>query len=494
MTVTPKFLGRFTSALAVAALLFGFASAAFAQETDPQALPSVHAQLSAAETNDENNGSQTADDPSVTVFPHSESGRYWISGQGNVVFQWHPTFPAKYSGTNSLSPQAQSSTTHVLTLYTAYRLSQTTQVLADVEDSTGGGIGGAFGLGGFTDLDSVRTAQGIPLSKGPYLARLMLRQIIPLSSETEGASRGPFEVFTSLPVRRLELWFGKFSLVDFFDLNSGASDSHLQFLNWTVDNNGAYDYAGNTRGYTDGAIVAYYDRRWAVRFAEALMPKLANGINLDADIARARSENVEFEFHGNFLGRLRPGRSGTVRLLSYVNHGDMGSYREAIHAFLDGQDKTPDVTKHRQQGRIKYGFGANFEQELTSRARIFGRFGWNEGHNESFVYTEVDQAILLGADYKAEAWHRRYDRVGAAFSLNAISGDHREYLALGGLGFLLGDGKLTYGRERIFEGYYTLHVWRGIFTSFDLQHINNPGYNQDRGPVIVPTLRLHVDF
>jgi carbohydrate-selective porin OprB len=106
----------------------------------------------------------------------------------------------------------------------------------------------------------------------------------------------------------------------------------------------------------------------------------------------------------------------------------------------------------------------------------------------------VDQAILLGADYKAEAWHRRYDHVGAAFSVNAISGDHREYLALGGLGFLLGDGKLTYGRERIFEGYYTLHVWRGIFTSFDLQHINNPGYNQARGPVLVPTLRLHVDF
>ena len=493
MIVAHEFQARLsTLALAVAVLLCEFSIAVFAQETVPEAPGAAQAQLSAAGTKDEN-GPPTADDPPTTMFPHAESGRYWISGQGNVVFQWHPAFPAKYSGRNSLSPQAQSSTTHVLTLYTAYRLTQTTEVIADVEDSTGGGIGGAFGLAGFTDLDAVRTAQGIPLSKSPYLARLMLRQIIPLSGNQITAERGPFGIISPVPERRLEIRIGKFSLPDFFDLNSGASDSHLQFLNWTVDNNGAWDYAANTRGYTDGAIIEYDDARWSVRFAEALMPKTANGINLDADVARARSENMEFEFR-NFPARLRPGRSGAVRLLSYINHGDMGSYREAINAFLDGRDKTPDVTKHRRQGRIKYGFGANFEQELTSRARVFGRFGWNEGHNESFAYTEVDQAILLGADYKGETWHRRYDRVGGAFSLNAISGDHREYLALGGIGFLLGDGKLTYGRERIFEGYYTLHVWRGIFTSFDLQHINNPGYNQDRGPVLVPTLRLHVDF
>jgi hypothetical protein len=346
-------------ALAVAALLCGFCTAAFAQETVPEGLVAAQAQPPAAETNDENSP-PTADDPLTTMFPHSESGRYWISGQGNVIFQWHPAFPAKYSGRNSLSAQAQSSTTHVLTLYTAYRLTPTTEVIANVEDSTGGGIGGAFGLAGFTDLDAVRTAQGIPLSKSPYLARLMLRQIIPLSGKQIAAERGPFGIISSVPERRLEIRIGKFSLADFFDLNSGASDSHLQFLNWTVDNNGAWDYAANTRGYTDGAIVEYDDARWSVRFAEALMPKTANGINLDADIARARSENVEFEFRDNFLGHLRPGRSGMVRLLSYINHGDMGSYREAIKAFLAGQDKTPDVTKHRQQGRIKYGFGANF--------------------------------------------------------------------------------------------------------------------------------------
>jgi len=77
---------------------------------------------------------------------------------------------------------------------------------------------------------------------------------------------------------------------------------------------------------------------------------------------------------------------------------------------------------------------------------------------------------------------------------NGISADHQHYLQDGGLGFLLGDGNLRYGRENILESYYTLHAWRGIFVSVDVQRIWNPGYNRERGPAIVPGLRLHVDF
>jgi len=433
---------------------------------------------------------QQHEDAPVTMFPHSESARWWLSGQVNIILQWHPAFPAKYSGPNSLSPGAQSATSRVLTLFAGYELSRNTEVFAHIEDSTGPGIGSAVGLAGFTNLDVIRTAAGVPLSKAPYLARLLVRQIVPLSSARVAAERSPFNLATSLPKRRIELWIGKFSLADFFDVNGPGSDSHLQFMNWTVDNNGAYDYAANTRGYTDGAMIEYDDGNWSMRFAEALMPKVANGINLDADLARARSENFEVDYNRGFL----PHRNGAFRLLAYANHGNMGSYREAIDAFLSGKDPAPDITKHRRQGRIKYGFGANFEQELTGRVRVFGRFGWNEGRNESFVYTEVDQAIEFGGDWRGDAWHRPHDRVGAAFSLNAISGDHRRYLALGGLGFLLGDGALTYGRERVFEAYYTAHLWRGAFASFDLQHVTNPGYNQDRGPVLVPAARLHLDF
>lgn len=431
-----------------------------------------------------------ADSATLTMFPHSDSTRWWISGQANIILQWHPSFPSKYSGPNSLSAPAQSATSRVFTLYTGYEVTDTTEVFADLEDSTGGGIGNALGLAGYTNLDVVRTAAGVPLSHAPYLARALLRQIIPMSSKRVSTERNWLNLATSLPERRLEFWVGKFTLPDFFDTNGPGSDSHLQFLNWTVDNSGAYDYAANTRGYTDGAMVEYDDSRWSVRFAEALMPKVANGIQLDADLARARSENFETDYRGGFLHH----RDGVIRLVAYLNHANMGSYREAIDEFLAGKTSQPDIVVTRRQGRHKYGFDLNFEQNLTDKFRAFGRWGWNDGRNESFVYTEVDRALEFGGDYRGDAWRRKNDRVGAAFSLNAISGDHARYLALGGIGFLLGDGALSYGREKIFETYYTAHVWRGTFVSFDLQHVTNPGYNQDRGPVLVPGLRLHVDF
>lgn len=426
----------------------------------------------------------------LTVFPHSQSSRYWVSGQANIVFQWHPLFPAQYSGANSLTSEAQSATTHILTLYTGYELTHTTEVFADMEDATGGGIGSALGLAGYTDLDSVRTVQGIALSKAPYLARLMLRQIIPLSQERVKADRDEFHLAASLPARRIEFRIGKFDVVDFFDLNSFGSDSHLQFLNWTVDNNGAYDYAANTRGYTDGAILEYHDHWFSARFGEVLMPKVANGINLDADLFRARAENLELEARGEVIAH----RAGTVRLLGYLNHADMGNYREAVIDFLDHQTPTPDIIATRRQGRHKYGWGLNFEQEITSQVGVFGRLGWSDGHNESFAYTEDDRTFELGGFATGGWWHRHNDRAGVAFVANGIVAAHQLYLALGGLGFLLGDGGLTYGSEKILEGFYTTHLWRGFFASFDLQHINNPGYNQVRGPVTVTGLRFHAEF
>ncbi|MFZ0774573.1 MAG: carbohydrate porin [Candidatus Sulfotelmatobacter sp.] len=454
-------------------------------DTPPQLSPQAQQQA-----NPETPAPADPADP-LTMFPHSESTRYWISEQANIVLQWHPTFPAQYSGTNSLTAWAQSSTTHILTLYTGYELSHTTEVFADMEDATGSGIGNALGIAGYTNLDSVRLVQGLPLSKAPYLARLMLRQIIPLTQERVEAQRDEFHLATSLPARRIELRAGKFDLVDFFDLNSFGTDTHLQFLNWTVDNDGAYDYAANTRGYTDGAIVEYDDHWFSARFGEALMPKVANGINLDADIARARAENFELEARGSLIAH----RAGVVRLMSYLNHADMGNYREAIaDYYLDGETSPPNIVSTRQQGRHKYGFGLNFEQEIISNVDVFGRLGWSDGHNESFAYTEDDRTLELGGFSKGNPWHRRNDRAGVAFVANGIVAAHQQYLALGGLGFVLGDGGLTYGPEKIFEGFYDAHVWRGVFASFDLQHINNPGYNMARGPVTVGGLRLHVEF
>jgi high affinity Mn2+ porin len=430
-------------------------------------------------------------EPLPTMLPHPETDRLWISGQANFVSQWHPGFHSPYSGRNSLTREAQDASSRVLTLYTGIRLTGTTELLCDVQETGGHGIGEALGVAGFPNLDVVRNPL---LSKAPYVARLMWHQIIPLSHQKTATERTPFSLFSQLPERRIEIRFGKFSIVDFFDFNPYGTDSNFQFMNWTVDNAGTFDYAADTRGFTFAAMMEYHhSRHVTLRFAEALMPKVANGIHLDADLSRAHAENVEVELRGPVVRRLHH-REGVLRLLSFVNHANMGDYRQAIDDFLAGLTPVPDITAHPLQTTVKYGFGANFEQPLNDWMGLFGRWGWNEGRHESYAYTEVDQTAEIGLGAGGSRWHRKFDRAGLVFVSNGISRDHQQYLALGGSGFLLGDGRLNYGRENTIETYYTMHAWRGFYPSFGIQYIDHPGYNRDRGPVVVSSLRLHLEF
>jgi high affinity Mn2+ porin len=428
-----------------------------------------------------------ADDPAVAMFPHSKTARWWVSGQDNIISQWHPSFSAKYGGPNSFQSQTEHATSNVATLFTGLQLTHTTEIFMHFEAAAGGGLSDALGLGGFTDLDVVRNPT---LGTTPYIARGMIRQIIPLSDEMIEEERTPWYLATEVPVRRIELRFGKMGVNDFFDINDLGTDSHSQFMNWTVDNNGAFDYAADTRGYTIGLLAEYHERAWVFRFEEALMPKVANGIDLQWNLRRARAENYEFELRPKLISS----RGSVIRLLTFVNHANMGVYRDAINDYLAGKTPRPEITNHPEQTTLKYGFGVNVQQELTHALRLYGRFGWNEGEHESYAYTEVDQTVQIGGDYAGDRWKRKLDKTGAVFVSNAIKADHQRYLALGGRGFLLGDGALTYGRENIFEYYYNAHVWRGLFAAFDLQHINDPGYNRDRGPVLVPGLRVHLEF
>ena len=437
--------------------------------------------------------SPAAPDPSSedagteSMFPHFKSTRYWLSGQANFIFQTHPPFSALYSGTHSLGPNYEKATSRVLTLYTGMRLNNSTELLVDIEEAGGEALSLGFGLAGNTNLDIVRNPA---LSKAPYLGRGMIHKVFALSKDKVENERNPFSLFDELPRRRLEVRFGKFSMPDFFDNNSVGSDTHLQFTNWTIDNNGAWDYAADTRGYTVGVTADYEDRNWGFRFGEALMPKVANGIDLVWRPWQVHAENYEYELrHG-----LIPKKAGVVRLLAYTNYANMGIYRDAVAQFLQGEVSHPDITNHPWHITRKYGFGANVEQELAPNLTAFARFGWNNGKTESFAYTEVDQTFIAGLGARGAWWHRRQDRAGVAVVTNGICKDHQEYLRLGGLGFLLGDGNLNYGRETIVESYYTAHVWRGIYLAPGVQHINDPGYNRDRGPVMVPSFRAHVEF
>lgn len=434
--------------------------------------------------------------PVLAMAPHSDSARYWISGQINSIFQMHGHFHSPYEGPNSLIDDFETKASEVATLYLGYQLwantRYNTDLIVDYENAGGRGISQALGLAGETNLDVVRNPS---LSSAPYLARGEIHQIIGLTNEMVDQDRGPLALAGKVPARRFEIRVGKMTLPDTFDVNSIGSDSHLQFTNWTIDNNGAWDYAADTRGYTVGGILEYDDRIWSARYAIAAMPTIANGITLDWAFSRASGQNWEFELRkGLFAPLLNPKRQGAVRVLSFVNHAHMGDYRESVEQYLAGKAAKPDITGTERFAAVKYGFGLNTEQEVTDSLRLFARFGWNEDQHESFAYTEVGQTILFGGDYNGQSWHRANDKTGAAFVSNAIKRDHQNYLHYGGLGFLLGDGNLTYGREDIVEWYYNAHVWHGLYGMIGGTQIAHPGYNTDRGPVYVTTVRAHIDF
>jgi high affinity Mn2+ porin len=446
----------------------------------------AYAQEPPSENSQPSAPAKTADDPE-SMFPRFSDTRYWLSGQANLIFQTHPPFHAPYSGANSLNPNYEKATSRVLTLYTGVRLNDSTELLVDIEEAGGAALTTGLGIAGAPNLDIVRNPL---LSKAPYLGRGMIHKVFGLSEDKIENDRSFLSLFDELPRRRLEIRFGKFSMPDFFDINSAGSDTHLQFVNWTVDNNGAWDYAADTRGYTVGVTADYEDRNWGLRFAEALMPKVANGIDLVWRPWQVHAENWEYELRRGFI----PKKSGVVRILAFENYANMGIYRDAVAQFRAGLVPRPEITNHPWHITRKYGFGVNIEENLTSTITAFGRFGWNNGKTESFAYTEVEQTFQAGLGASGSLWGRKHDRAGVAFVSNAICKDHQTYLADGGYGFLIGDGALNYGREKIVETYYTIHFWRGIYLAPLLQHVNNPGYNRDRGPVLIPGLRAHVEF
>jgi hypothetical protein len=455
--------------------------------------------LAAAQAPDSSPHQPSANEPAnpVTVFPHSNTSRFWISGQANIILQGDLPLHSPYQGTNSFIGRGEYKTSLVGTLYTALRPTRSirynTDLILDLESAGGRGLSQALGLAGFTNLDVVRNPN---LGPTPYLARYQIHQVFGLTSKTTSQEPGFFALAPSVPERRVEFRIGKMTLPDFFDANGPGSDSHLQFMNWTIDNNGAWDYAADTRGYTVGGMAEYDDKAWSLRYGIFAMPTVANGINMDWAFSRAHGQNGEFELRRSFV----PRRKGTQRILFYANNAHMGTYREAVQDFLNGSDFTaygvtvPTITLHEHFGALKYGLGYNVEQEISGNLRVFGRFGWNEGQHESFAYTEVDQTVEVGADYAGTRWRRPVDKIGLAVVSNAIKRDHQEYLKLGGLGFILGDGNLNYARENIVESYYNWHAWRGLFYALDVQHIADPGYNRDRGPVWVGSIRAHVDF
>ena len=351
----------------------------------------------------------------------------------------------------------------------------------------GAGVGHAVGLAGITDGDVIRQGS-IDLGQGPYVARAFLRYTIPLTDASDTVSRAMDQLPGVEPVRRLEIDLGKLAATDAFDQNRYANTTRAQFCNWALINNTAWDFAADTRGYSYGIVVSWVHPRWGVALGSFFMPTFANGNVFDGDIRHARGDNAQLTIQPDARGT-------TIRLLAYVNHARMGDYAEAL-ARAQASGQTPDIAADDRPGRVKYGVGLNLERPLADRGEtgVFLRAGWNDGHTEDFAYTEADRHLSAGLQLAGARWGRARDRLGVAYVRHGLSAGHRAYLATGGKGFLLGDGRLDYAGEAILETYYRMQVGPYAQVSPDLQFIANPGYNRDRGPATVLTLRLGLRY
>jgi hypothetical protein len=426
--------------------------------------------------------------PIADVEPHDTW--YHVGGQATFIEQFLFPFHSPYSGPHSLPSEHQGRMSQTYTLYLGARPFSELEAFVDPEMARGKAIGESLGLAGITNGDVIRNPS---LGQDPYLARYFLRWSIPTGGEMERVEASDHEIAGVRPTDRLVLSAGKLGSNDIFDVNSYANSTRTQFMNWALINNAAYDYAADTRGYTHGIALEWIHPDWALRLGTFQMPTTANGSDLSTDLAHARGDQVEGEYHAHLRGDEHDPL--IMRLLGYRNLADAGTYRTAI-ALGQQTGTTPDITAVRQPGSVKYGVGLNLEQALADEGAtgVFMRLCWNDGSTESFAYTEADRSLSIGTQIGGVHWNRPDDRVGIAFAVNSLSAPHKDYLAAGGLGFLLGDGKLNYATEQIFESYYAWQFCRFAIASLDAQLISNPGYNQDRGPVTVISLRMHLAF
>lgn len=393
-------------------------------------------------------------------------------------------FHAAYSGPMSLANTGDRQLSQSYGIYSGACLTTGLALYLDAEMIRGSGISHASGVGAVTNGDVLRQGS-VDLGNGPYVARLFGRWTIPLGSAERDTTAASVDAMANVvSSRRLEISAGRFAVTDVLDVNRYANSTRTQFLDWVLFNDGAWDYAANTRGYSNGVAIAWITPAWALRAGSFQMPTFANGNTFDNDLANARGDNVELT--------VGVPHDGVLRLLLYDNHARMGRYAVATASAL-ARGTTPDIVADDAPGRSKYGIALNGELPLadTGETGVFARLGWNDGRNESFAFTEVDRLLSAGTQIAGAHWGRAGDDLGVAFAADGLSGVHRDYLAAGGRGFLLGDGALRYGHEVVIEAYYNARCGPFFTVSPDVIRIASPGYNRDRGPAIVASLRVN---
>jgi high affinity Mn2+ porin len=404
------------------------------------------------------------------------------------IIQAHPSFHSPYAGQNSQIAEHQSEYSVTTTLYLGRHLWNGASIFFNPEMAGGAGVGSTLGIAGFPNGETFRIGNPQPTV---YVGRIFLRQHIDLDKDHfENLVDDANQVTERVSTSRLTLSAGKFSVGDFFDNSTVSHDPRSDFMNWAFMNNGAYDYAANTRGYTYGVVAEYVKPTWTLRLGTALEPTYSNGPNLDWHYTKTNSENLEWEKRYSVNKH-----KGVLRLLAFYNVNKAPRYDDVVAAKLNGTDTTMDVIYGKEYGGKKYGFGINSEQELSNFASVFLRLGWNDGKTATWAFAEIDNTISGGIRIFGQSWKRSADNISLALLSNGISGPHRNFLAAGGYGFMIGDGQLPhYSRENIAELFYECRLFYNLWVTLDYQFVSHPAYNPDRGPVHLFAARAHVEF
>lgn len=415
------------------------------------------------------------------VVADPESDRWEIHGQTTVVGQGYPSFRSPYDGTNSLAPNAQFKSTWSSSLFANVRLWDGGELYLNPEFLQGYGLSDTTGAGGFPNGEGQKSGFAFP-HVSP--SRFYLRQTFGLGGEQEQLASSGSQLSGKADISRLTFQVGRFAVVDVFDGNSYAHDPRRDFMNWSIWASGAFDYSADKLGLSYGATAELNQKQWAIRAGYFLMDAESNSNNFDMRVFRRGEYVAELETRYTLFGQ-----PGKLRTLGFVNSVNSGSYRET----LDNPLLNLDISRTRK-GRIKYGYAFNLEQAITEDLGLFGRWSWNDGKNEIMAFTDIDDSFSGGVSIRGLRWGRPDDVIGIAGATNGLSRDHRDFLAAGGLGPLIGDGRLNYRRENILEAYYAYAVTPAWTATADYQFIANPAFNADRGPVSVFSGRLHGEF
>lgn len=405
--------------------------------------------------------------------------------QTTYIWQSKAPFYAAYNGRNSLSTEREKSYSFTGTAFLGIRPWAGGEFYFNPEIAQGVPLSNLTGLGGLTNGEMARTSGPKPKL---YMARAFLRQSWGLGQEQDAVDSGANQLAGKVHRRLIALTVGKVAVTDIFDNNAYSHDPRTQFINWSLMTAGAYDYAADARGYTWGAALEYYYDDWAIRAGRFIQPRIPNQLALDPNIFNHYGDQIEVG-HGHVLF----GQPGKIRLLAFRNRTLMSRFQDALdYATLNGG--VPSINNVRNSEQIKYGFGLNLEQQLIQNVGVFGRANWADGKTETYAFSEIDNSLAAGAVVQGSAWSRVQDSMGIAVVQNGLSRQRRDYLAAGGISFFIGDGSLNYRRENILETYYSLGAIKNTWLTLDYQHIRNPAYNTDRGPVSIGAVRLRGIF